>query len=105
MKKKYSIPFVAIFRDVIASNKWKELTVYEQIIYIELKSRYNGSNEKEIILPYSYFKGRISHNAVYRAFNGLIKKGWILREHRGGLYRFKNIFSLTLNHDRLLKKG
>ena len=103
-KRKKSIPFVVLFRDVLSSDKWKELTVYEQVIYIELKSRYNGGNEKEIVLPYSYFKGRISHNAVWRAFKGLESKGWIEREHRGGLFRYKNIFSLTLRYDRLLNK-
>ena len=104
-KKKKSIPFVVLFRDVLASKEWKDLTVYEQAIYIELKSRSNGSHGQEIVLPYSYFKGRISHNAVCRAFKGLETKHWISREYRGGLYRFKNIFSLTFSYDRLLKKS
>ena len=89
-------------RMLLKTNEWKSLTPSAKLLYIYLKSRYNGSNNGEIQLHYSELKGikgLSSNNTVAKAFQELEKKGWIKKTRIGGLYRYVNEFELTGTYD------
>lgn len=82
--------------------QWLSLSAGAKILYIHLKGRYNGSNNGEIILPYSAMrevKGCSNPRTISRASKELQKKKWIKIEERGGLYRHNNLYKLTFEYD------
>lgn len=94
--------FVAISRKTLNSKEWKELIPSAKLLYIHLKSKYNGSNNGSIRLYYSELKGIkgiSSSSTVSKAREELEDKGWIKREKLGGLYRYNNEYRLTGKYD------
>lgn len=102
-KKKGTIPFTPIFKDVIAKSEWKCLKTSSKLIYIYLKSNYNGSNNGEITLTYSVLKEEFSSSTVSVALKELVKFGWVEKARPGGLFRKSTRYKLTLKHDRVFK--
>lgn len=97
--------FVAIPRKTLRSNEWGELTPAAKLLYIHLKSKYNGSNNGSIRLYYSELKGIkgiSSSSTISKARKELEDKGWIKREKLGGLYRYYNEYKLTGKYDDCL---
>jgi len=97
--------FVAIPRKTLRSNEWKELTSAAKLLYIHLKSKYNGINNGSIRLYYSELKGIkgiSSSSTISKARKELEDKGWIKREKLGGLYRYYNEYKLTSKYDDCL---
>lgn len=80
MMSKETIPHVGISKDAIWSPPWMRLSAAAKILYIHLKSRYEGTNNGELELTYRDMKGVkgcSSRWAVSRAFKELEKKEWI----------------------------
>jgi len=77
MSKKKIIHFAPIFSSVLYSEKWKELTKSEMILYIYLKAGDNGINNGKITLPYSNLKDIMNSSTFSKSLKGLIKKMWV----------------------------
>ena len=79
---------VAIYEDMQRTEAWKTLKPSIRALYVELKRRYNGSNNGIIILSHRD-AGRalnVSHNTVGKWFKELERRGFIVcvrRHHLG----------------------
>jgi hypothetical protein len=81
---------------------WKGLSAAAKIYYLHLKSRYNGSNNGAIRLPYSAMKsirGCSTNRTISKAIKELESKGWIKVKEIGGLHRHYNLFKLTFRYE------
>jgi len=68
---------------MLASEAWQALSVYEWTLYMEIKRKFNGSNEKNLSLTYREGKALMSKYRFTRAIDRLIEVGLIdLIEHR-----------------------
>lgn len=97
--------FVMLPRKMLKSKEWKKLSQAARTLYIHLKGKYNGLNNKRIRLYYSELrdiKGFSSDSTISNAFRELEKKEWIKRTKIGGLYRHFNEYELTGNYDDYL---
>mgnify|MGYP001167350570 FL=1 len=101
MKKRRSIPFAPIFKDVLFSDAWHNLSHSEQLIYIYIKANHNGSNNGEIPFTYSQVKRSFSSATISKALKGLINKGWLKKTEYGGLFQKKCLYKLTLTYDHI----
>lgn len=84
---------------------WKQLSPGSKILYLYLKSKYNGSNNGQIRLHYSELqdvRGFKNPRAISSAFKELEEKEWIKRSKIGGLHRYFNEYELTGRFDALL---
>jgi len=102
MAKKKGLQHIGIERRTFKMKQWRSLSAAAKIFYLHLKARYNGSNNGEIMLPYSAMKdvkGCSSPRTISRASKELQKKEFIKIEERGGLYRHSNYYKLTFKHD------
>lgn len=78
-------PYARITRDMINSPAWKTLNVYEQILYIYFKLKYNGKPGSENNISFTYEEGMklMSKRVFTRSVDQLIKLGFIdLLAHR-----------------------
>ena len=94
--------FVAIPRKTLRRKEWKELSPGARDVYIQMKGKYNGSNNGEIRLYYSELKGikgLSSPSTVSSKFKELEEKEWIKRTKLGGCYRYFNEYELTGKFD------
>jgi hypothetical protein len=73
------LSFVQLHHYSIKSPAWLSLTPQARAVYIELASRYNGSNNGEIALSVrdAARKCRISKATAGKAFHDLAEKGFI----------------------------
>ena len=101
-RRKRVPPFVPIFRDVLWSDSWLDLSNGAKLVYIYIKSEYKGENNGKMTMPYSMLSKIMSTDTIKRKFNELIDKGWIEKTHSGGLYHNSNRYKLTLKYDRVL---
>lgn len=94
-KTKKSKPFVRLFNELIESKAWRELSCYARTIYIEIRYKYNGRNDKN--LSYTYREGIkiMARNSFAKALKELVNNGLIDIIRSGGLYRKNNIFGLS----------
>ncbi len=93
---------VGIERRIFKEEYWQGLSAAAKIFYLHLKSRYNGSNNGKIKLPYSAMKnvrGCSNARTISRAVKELEAEGWITREKKGGLIRYDNLYGLTFKYD------
>lgn len=102
-RKKGGPPFVPIFKLVIYSEPWKQLSHTEKLIYIHIKANYNGSNNGEISLKYDDLNDQYARATIKKALKGLEEKGWVEKTRHGGLYRFHCKYRLTLQYDKVFK--
>ena len=94
--------FVAIPRKILRGEEWKKLSPGAKLLYIHIKSKYNGGNNGKIRLYYSELKGNrglSSPATISKAIKELESNGWILRTQNGGLIRYYNKFKLTGKYD------
>ena len=94
--------FVMLPRKMIRGKEWKKLSPAARELYIQLKGKYNGSNNGKIRLYYSELEsieGLRSPSTRSKAFRELESKGWVKRTKLGGLYRYFNEYSLTGKYD------
>lgn len=95
--------FLMLGRDmVLHCHEWKQLSPSAKILYIHIKAKHNGTNNGDIILPYSELRaveGFRSPSTASHAVKELVKKGWITKSGNGGLYRTPNRYALTGRYD------
>jgi hypothetical protein len=96
-------PFVGLpIRMVRRCDEWKNLSSSAKILYIYIKSKYNGSNNGEIKFSYSEIKGVkgcATNRTISRAIKELESNEWICKTKIGGLYRYYNLYKLTFKYD------
>lgn len=91
---------------VLHCDEWKQLSSKAKVLYLMLKAKYNGSNNGEIVLPYTELEaveGFRSHSTASMAFKELCQKGWITVTGNGGLYRNPNRYGFTRKYDEYFK--
>jgi DNA-binding HxlR family transcriptional regulator len=89
----------------LKDENWRQLSPAAKIIYLYLKSKYNGSNNGQIRLHYSELQdicGLKNPRVISAAFKELESQGWITRTKIGGLHRFTNEYQLTGKYDELI---
>jgi len=101
-KRKHLASFVALERSTLKSPEWRRLSSSAKVLYIELKRKYNGSNNGEIKLYYSEARDMFSDATTSRAFKELKSEGWVERTKLGGMYRYENQYKLTGKHDKAI---
>lgn len=77
--------FIQVFEWVLKTEAWKALDVYERALYIEMKMRFNGSNNGDISMSHRE-AARIlncSNKPIAAAFAGLQDKGFIRAVQKG----------------------
>lgn len=84
---------------VLDGGEWKNLTVYEQAVYIRIKRNYNGSNNGNIPFHFKELSDTMSRNSIIRALKKLIKKDWIKKRMQGGRWRYQCFYTLTWKYD------
>lgn len=102
--KRYN-SFVPLSRKMLRCKEWKELSPRAKLLYIYIKSKYNGFNNGKIRLYYSELKGirgLSSPATISKANKELESKGWVKRTRYGGLYRYFNEYRLTGKYDDLI---
>lgn len=102
-KKKFS-DFLMLGREMILHcDEWKQLSSRAKVLYLMLKAKYNGSNNGEIVLPYTELEaveGFRSHSTASLAYKELWQKGWITVTGNGGLFRNPNKYGFTGRFDK-----
>jgi len=100
-----SPPFARFEKDMLLNcSGWKDLSSSAKLLYMYIKSKYNGSNNGKIKLPYaelSGVKGISSSRTISKAQLELTTKGWIQITQYGGMYRYSNLYKLTWRFDSL----
>jgi len=95
--------FLMLGRDmVLHCEEWKQLSPSAKILYIHIKAKHNGTNNGDIVLPYTELRvveGFRSPSTTSRAFRELETKGWITRAGFGGLFKRPNKYALTGKYD------
>jgi hypothetical protein len=93
--------FVQLFHWMLNSNAWKDLDAVARSIYVELTSRYNGSNNGRI--GYSARQAaqdlKISKDTAARGLRSLEAHGFIVVEKRGAFHckiRHASEYRLTI---------
>ena len=102
-KKKYS-HFTPIFKDVFDRPEWRKLGSSAKVIYMHMKLGYTGSNNGEIVLPYSSLKDCFSSSTFSQAIKELVAENWIVVTDPGGLYKRCSKYKLTLLIDRVFNR-
>ena len=103
-EKRYN-SFVPLARKTLRCQEWKDLSSGAKLLYLHLKSKYNGSNNGNIHLHYSELKGIKGISApatISKASRELENKRWIKRTKFGGMYRYFNEYELTGKYDDYL---
>jgi len=100
--KRKGPPFVMIYKETLRSKEWKELSSSAKVIYIYIKSKYNGSNNGELSFKYLEYKNEFSSGTISNALKQLVKKEWLNKTKHGGMYRYYCLYELTGKHDKIL---
>ncbi len=100
-KRKGGRPFVMIEKDMLNSKEWKELSHTTKLMYIKLKSKYNGRNNGSIDFKYSEADDEFAPATISRALAELTEKGWIEKTQHGGMFRYYCLYALTGRYDNI----
>lgn len=85
-------PFVPIFKEMIISPAYKQLTNASRIAYFLLKAQLNRPEQDEVKFPFSDAEGYMDRHTFSRAISQLAELGFIEKSFMGGLYRRTNIY-------------
>lgn len=88
------LPFVQIHHWFRKTAAWRSLAPYSRLLYVELKGRYNGTNNGDIPMSHREAEDLLNctNRPVLRAFEELEDRGFIVAERRGvfdGRVRFE----------------
>jgi len=100
-------PHVGIDLRLMYEGEFLELSVWAQMLYLFIKSRYRPNKVEEIRLPYRFMQqigGFGSFSTIAKAFKELIEKGWIERVTAGGLLGNNSYYKITFKFDHYADK-
>jgi len=89
-------PFAGIEHKLVDSEGFKKLKAHTKWLYVEFRLRYRGKNARNITLPESEAKGIMDVDTFRKDYRILIRLGFIDLVKRGGFYREKHIFGLSM---------
>ena len=101
--KSGGLPHIGLELRALDEAPWQGLSAAAKIFYLQLKSKYNGSNNGKIRISYSKMrsvKGCLTNQTISKAIKELRSKGWIGVEEIGGLHRHYNLYRLTFKYER-----
>lgn len=96
--KKHKLPpFVAIYREMLSSEAWRNLTNAARVAYVHLKSKCVSYDQDEVTLSYGEVErgGIMDRHTFSRAIKQLEASGFISKEQSGGLWRKRNHYRLV----------
>ena len=93
---------VRITRNMMESKAWKELTVHSRVLYMEMKAKYNGTNDNDISYTYTEGTELMSKLTFTKSMDQLIELGFIKIVSQGWNVREPNIYGF---HDMWLHYG
>ena len=93
--KKKELPFAMIYKHMLATNAWRQLSNPARVAYIHLKAKYNGQNAKNLSLTYNEMQPFMCRRTFRNAIKQLVEYGFIEIVNKGGLMRNPNIYALT----------
>jgi hypothetical protein len=93
-KKRPSRPFVQVFKDLLQSPAWRELTNASRVAYIHLLADQNGQ-PKTLRLTYSQADELMQRKTFTRALRQLEALGFIERTVAGGLFNQCSEYQLS----------
>lgn len=88
-------PFIPIFRDMLKSKAWENLTNASRVAYVHLKTKCVSSNPGNLTLSYAEMEKFMKRDTFSRAIKQLDAMGFIVKTQEGGLFRRRNFFSLS----------
>jgi len=88
-------PFVPIFKDMLKSNAWGQLSNPARVAYIHMKAKVCTPYPDEITLSYREMEKFMQQRTFSRAIRQLEELGFIKIEQKGGLYRRRNFYTLS----------
>jgi len=93
-------PFVKLTKNLLASPAWKDLSPAAVCIYIEIRQRYNGSNNGEISLSCRE-AGGIAHCGKGTASNKLyeLAEHGFIKESQKGMFTYKEASTWILTNE------
>lgn len=94
-KKNRLPPFVAIFREMLKSEAWKDLTNASRVAYVHLKGKCINAHGGEVTLSFKEMERIMDRHTFKRSLDQLEASGFITKEQRGGLYRRRNYFRFS----------
>jgi hypothetical protein len=94
-KKNRLPPFVAIFKEMLASEAWAAIGNPARVAYLHLKGKCVAQGDCEVTLSFQEMERIMDRHTFARALNQLEAKGFITKDQRGGLYRRRNYFTLS----------
>ena len=104
-KKNRLPPFVAIPKDMIRSDAWKNLSSTARDVFVLLKSKKVKADDFEVVtLSYNEMEEYIDRHTIKPAIDQLIENGFITITQRGGLHRKRNYYHFS-DQWRNIKRG
>ena len=103
MKRHKCPPFVMLPREMLKSEPWRALSSKAMIVYIYLKSGFNGKNNGDISFKYLDYKWLFAPGTISKALKELESKGWIEKTKYGGMFRYFCAYQLTGKYDASLR--
>ena len=85
-------PFVAIPKEVIKSEAFKQLTNASRVCYLLLKSQCCKFGQEEVCFPFTDAVNFMERHTFIRSIAQLQELGFIEKSSFGGLYRRTNVY-------------
>jgi DNA-binding transcriptional MocR family regulator len=84
--KEKPLRHVRLHHWMMEQSAWKSLSAVARALYVELASRYIGSNNGQIVYSVRQAAAalKVSKDTASRAFEELQKRGFIAVQHKGG---------------------
>jgi len=103
--KKCAPPFVMIQKDLLKDPEWRKLSSSAKIVWIYLRKNFNSKTFQEVTLTYSEMKDMFSSRTMSTAIKELIKNGWIIKSHSGGLMGGVSKYTFNGKYKHFYYKG
>jgi len=86
---------VPISYPMIDSPAWQKLSANAIKVFIQLKRKRNGNNDRNLSLTYNEMHGQLSSATLRKCLVELVEKGFIDMVRQGGMMKQCNIFGLS----------
>lgn len=83
---------IRITRNMMNSKAWQELSVHSKVLYMEMKSKYTGTNQDDISLTYSEGQKLMNKLTFTKSLDQLIELGFIKLVRQSWTTRECNIY-------------
>jgi hypothetical protein len=103
-KKIKSRPFVMVYKDMLNSEAWEELTSASRVAYLHLKSKCVSKDQDDVTLSFDEGERLMNRNTFSRSIKQLAKFGFIIKTQTGGLFRKRNHYQFSEGW-RTFKRG